>query len=141
MDHGKPNVVIFNIALLLYYSIQCLFLQYNFHIHLILSSFIQFNSLSHSIKSLLILIQFCDPFNLIFVFIQINFYIVLIQLLYSFNSICNSFDAIFIFIQFKLWQSIHSIFTLFNLRVWVKRENFERGAGTYSKDGGGNARG
>ena len=68
-------------------------------------------------------IGFLYSFNLVSIFIQFSFYIHSIQLLYSFNSIrLYSFNP-----------SSH----IFNF--WVEGK-FEGGAGTHSKDGGGNER-
>ena len=79
---------------------------------------VQFNFCIHSI-------QFLYSFNSVSIFIQFSFYIHSIQFLYSFNLIrLYSFNF-----------SSH----LFNFGDWVERK-FERGTGTYSKDGGGNER-
>ena len=69
---------------------------------------------------------------MISVFIQFSFYIYSIQFLYSFNSI-------FIFIQFNPSLFIQSFLSLINFGVWVEGK-FDRGTGTYSKDGGENGR-
>ena len=135
--YGKPNVVIFNIAIFIQFNpypfnLIFKFIQFNLPsfnlipIVIIFNSY-SFNSIFRSIQfnfcildsiSVLVQFNFCIrsiqslySFNLTSVFIQFTCFIHSIQLLYSFNSIV-------IFIRYNLhihsFQSvyIHSIFAL-----------------------------
>ena len=112
-----------NIQYCYIYSIQSLFIRFNFHFHSIQSVFILFNSCSHSIQSY--------SFNSIVRSIQFNFYIGSIWFLYSFNSVSifiqfgfyihsmqflYSFNLIFMFIQFNTSLFIQSFLSF--IQFW-----------------------